>query len=211
MMANLLTQINRTIAIWMLMFVMIHLLASQSHGMEVYKWIDEKGTIHFSDFPPDKAHQKIYLEEVPPGVELKEAKMPQEKEEKGMGSSEEEINPLTNNPLISGVDNNGHDRKWWQEKKKWWINREKELIMMINVERRNLNVLRGRARVRQTEIDPNTGRRIVYPDIMARRLRGARRQTIRDLEKELEHARFMLSTGLKEEARKAGAPLGWLK
>ncbi|MGR6873368.1 DUF4124 domain-containing protein [Pseudomonas sp. HK3] len=128
----------RTITLLFTLF----LLAS-AHAGQVYKWTDESGQTHFSQFPPEKAQSENIMVNTPKAANSKQAteqlqKMRQQLQEQGVDrttESEEEkqeakdaermaenckkakqrLIDLKNNGRIYKTLENG-DREWYDEK-----------------------------------------------------------------------------------------------
>ncbi|HZR46085.1 MAG TPA: DUF4124 domain-containing protein [Candidatus Manganitrophaceae bacterium] len=150
---------------------------------QVYQWEDERGTVHLTDNPqtiPEKYRERA-----------KEIILPKEKEGSAPPGGPEESAPFIPSEK---VDNQGHNREWWQGLMKEW--REKKV----------------KAEEKLADANGRLGRlQMVYPSLAQQREETAVREEIRQRQEELREAERMLDEQLPEEARKAEAPPGWLR
>lgn len=93
------------------------------------------------------------------------------------------------------ADAQGHDREWWRRLVRRWErkrNRAEERIEALNMELRQLQF---------RSIDPH--RREKEKQGLLKEIRSA--------DEKLKEANYMLAEGLPSEARRAGAPPGWVR
>ena len=152
-----------------------------------YKWIDRDGVVQLTDdlakIPRDRrgGAQEIL---VPNEPNRDEAQTPSPSPE----SESEKSKPS------GDLDLRGHDRQWWQSRMQEWRNRKADA-------EGSLVDARDRLR-RERFLDSNVGTYQRQQEILAE---------ISTYEKQIREADRMLTDDLPEEARKAGAPPGWLR
>lgn len=205
---------------YLLAILLIFAFSSSSTAGKIYRWVDESGTIGFTDNPsslPEKYQKTITLYgETEPGERptiIERTRPPQHNEEL---------------ETPSDVDDNGHDEAWWknrvhelksqrdlllQEKERLqeefnttystWLNPfapGNENIKKIDEQRRS-----GKP------VDPNLffGLPVPQPEV-AKKLEELKKQ-IAQIDEELQAIEYDLNVNLPDEARKARALPGWLR
>ena len=172
-----------------ILFGLYYLLASSFSYAQVYKWIDDSGTVHFTDDSakvPDQYWDR---------VEEKKAV-----EEEGRKPSDEgEL--LRKRAQREPTDRFGRRESWWRDRaSKWWVQLENATSQRQRISREieEARQILDKAR--------NDGKRRRY------------RRKIERLEKEdnhnkaqIEEARHMLNHVLLDEARMTGADPSWLR
>ena len=158
----------------------------------VYQWTTPEGVIGLTDDPgriPDRyrATAKPYgTVTTPPSS--KQAPAPAAKPQ-----------PSTANTTAAEptppVDHDGHDRAWWQDR-----------VQELKDQRADLVRQREEAEKKFNEIH-YFGRQ-TYGELQ---LAQTLRQQADDLAKQISALDQQLTSGLAEEARKAGAPIGWVR
>lgn len=150
---------------------------------QVYRWEDEQGVIHMTDD----------LQKVPEEYRerTREIILPKEKEvvsslPKTEGS--QVITPYKDADLV------GHDRKWWQNRVREWKQKKTEAEQQLAEARKQLNMIPLNL---SFPIRLQTKQEIL--------------QDIETYEKKVQEAEQVLSEELPEEARRAGAPPGWVR
>lgn len=90
------------------------------------------------------------------------------------------------------VDSHGNDRKWWRERVQGWENKKAEA---------NSKLTQAREELAKSQL----------PNYIGIQKRLELNEQIEQYQNELREAEEMLNVTLPEEARKAGAPPGWLR
>lgn len=151
---------------------------------QIYRWEDERGVVHMTDDPrkiPEKDRGRV---EVIPLPESKEGAVPSPP----LAEAPEAMAP-------SGqADAQGHDRAWWQGQMKKWREKKSEAERQLAEAKGRLNRIL-----------------MSFPSIARRQKEAEIREEIKEYEEQIQEAARMLSEVLPEEARKAGAPPGWLR
>jgi hypothetical protein len=189
-------------------------------GQALYRWVDENNVIHFTDDPgriPQKYRQESTEELRRESSKLTEepAKAPSaapgKKERKqaeagtteGEGEAEDQTDEAAGSeasPYSAAVgqagqevDDLGHDKAYWQDRRRYWEDRLAVAQRLHAEEEREFYRLKRRYRTRE------------YKDVKAVRKR------MLELEATIAEAQEMLASGLASEARKSGAPPGWVR
>ena len=185
-------------------------------AQDSFRWVDEQGVFHFTDDPyripvqfraaslreaggdvrspvDEPQDTSAGLEEGKyPGMIAPRKQMVEGDDdappEKG-GSPYEEVQPTTTDQF----DNQGNDKSFWQSQRQYWENRLKMSRQRYAEARRKFNLTNQRFDKKQ------------YKELKT--LRALMRQ----LEIDIAQAEAMLENGLAREARKAGAPPGWVR
>jgi hypothetical protein len=175
----------------------------------IYKWIDEKGVVHYTDNPenvPSKfksqVRQKTIDRRLTPQPESEKSVAPPVSRVLPPVSSEEKPDTRT--------DVRGRNKEWWLGQKKYWQDEVKRLSTQVKKNREDMATLR-RGRVRQgtrTEegIILNQG-----PLIDDYRELKRLQEITPELEEKLKKAQDMLEKDLIRDAYRAGAPSEWTK
>lgn len=147
---------------------------------EIFRWLDEDGTPHFTNHlskVPPTSRDRAEVQSIPD--------LPRVKPIAPLGS----VRPSRN------IDMNGHDERWWRKRIQRWRSRKEERTLTLAEVEEKL----GRLRFENKTIffkEAETGRLL---------------RDIEKLKQEIRQAEEALQTALPEEARKAGAPPGWLR
>lgn len=151
---------------------------------EIYKWVDEEGVIYFTDDfrkIPERYREKS--EEV--------TLFPPTPPKVETPATPQPPSP----PNEEKVDVQGHGRKWWQKQiKEWEQKRDRATVKIEELNREARNLEFRNIGLSQRLAEQNRIRKKIHP-----------------IEQEREEAERMLNEILPEEARKAGAPPGWLR
>jgi hypothetical protein len=190
-------------------FLSLWLLPARlSFAQAVYHWVDAQGGTHFTDNPdaiPPQYRQGGVSEdkgvtatapsslESAPGSDSGNEEAGPKKEE--ADTKKEPPSPYEAALQSAGasVDNFGHDESYWRDRKKFWEKRLEESQRLYDEARRQFNLSLQRH----------------YSANQYKQMRNARQDMAR-LQAEIDKARQTLA-GLPEEARKAGAPPGWVR
>jgi len=170
-------------------------------GQEVYKWVDEKGTVHFTDDPgqiPEKYRDQIQKREPPkepvstPPTSSRPVEIPKRTE----SDKEAESAPIRKDILGRGED-------WWRATAKEW--NEKYMTAQKNYESAY-----GGWKSKESELEASKFK----PDSVKRKLKAEMKvleEKAKDWEKKMEEAKNMLEKVLPKQAEDYGANPDWLK
>ena len=190
-------KISLIIAVGMLFFSVL------AFGKEVYKWVDEKGTAHFTDDlgqVPEKYRPQIQkekpLKELPPVPPISPSSMePPKPMEPG-----KEIGVL---PGPGQKDALGRGEEWWRAKADEWNEK-------LKTSRRNYEITYNERKAKEQELETS----ISKPDSFKRKLKAeikALEEKVKDWEKQIEEAKNMIENVLPKQARDYRANPDWLK
>lgn len=171
---------------------------------EVYRYVDKKGTVHYTDDPdqlPEPQRSKV-LRELEEKIK-KEQERRRKLREQGLEDPEERLPPAPE-PAPSGPHPATERLKQRKASKKAWearADKARELVATLEKKCEELKTERDiNNRDRLTGARPGAGQR--YQKALA---------AYQKCQKALETARNYLETELPEEARKAGVPPGWIR
>ncbi len=190
-------RINAGAAFAPLILASILILPGSAARAQVFRWTDAQGVTHFTD----------RAENVPPGSTLSvETTQPEEKQASVPPAPSSETKPTqepdepeapaaVQAPATPDVtlDHFGRGETWWRDRRKFWEQRLGDAQRLHDVARREFSRANQRYDSRE------------YKQMKFLRERMA------SLEKEIAGAQEMLGGGLAREARKAGAPPGWVR
>jgi DNA repair exonuclease SbcCD ATPase subunit len=168
-------------------------------GQGVYKWVDEKGTAHFTDdlsLVPDKYRDQVsetkpQRERVPP---------PPVESPKSIGKEQETQPPSES--ASEEKDLLGRGEEWWRAAAKEW---NQKLETAQNNYERTYNEWKSK----EQELESSKFK----PDSLKRKLKvevKALEEKTRDYEKQVEEAKNMLENVLPQRAREYRANPDWL-
>jgi hypothetical protein len=171
----------------------------------IYQWTDVDGVVHFTDDPGKVP--KVYRDTV---QEIRPPEKPDQPKgaPPAAGSEPESEREAPSNPgpapkaepegrpaaPSESVDQRGHDRDWWQQRVQEWQTRKAQAQEKLTDAQERL----GRERF----LNPTTGNMKRIQEIS---------DEIARYEEQIREAEHMLTDQLPDEARKAGAPPGWLR
>lgn len=179
------------------------LCSAISAGQEVYKWVDEKGTAHFTDDlgqVPEKYRtqiQKEKLSEEPPSVQ---PISPSPTEPPKPMEPGKEIGVL---PGPGQKDALGRGEEWWRAKATEWNQK-------LKTSQRNYETTYSEWKSKEKELEAS----ISKPDSFKRKLKAeikALEEKVKDWEKQMEEAKNMIENILPKEARDYRANPDWLR
>ncbi|TAK01565.1 MAG: DUF4124 domain-containing protein [Candidatus Manganitrophaceae bacterium] len=167
------------------LFILTMLLLTQAEPSawsgEIFRWLDQDGTPHFTDNPskiPPAYRNRAEVLSIP-----------------DQPTQEEPIAPLDSFDLLPQTDSEGRDEPWWREQIQTWRSRKEEAALKLSEAEEKL----GRLQFDQEA--PS------YRTAETNRLR----QEVEKYKQEVRQAQEMLEIVLPDEARKAGVPPGWLR
>ncbi len=124
------------------------------------------------------------------------------------GNKKEEMVPApVSQPAYTGTtDNNGHDRLWWKSRLERWKNKNQKAAEKYKAASDDWNRYNGLLQGVSATGSVSNFQVTQYQD-----LRGAARVRMDDAQKEMDNAENMINRVIPDEARKAGAPPGWVR
>jgi hypothetical protein len=182
------------------------LFASAAFGQEVYRWVDEEGTVHFTDDlgqVPQKYRDKIQKKELPKESPITRPVSPQPtppqppappigtQVEKGAG-----IPPIQTDIL-------GRGEEWWRAKVNEWNEK-------LKTAQRNYESTYSEWKSKEQELETSKFK----PDSLKRKLKAeakALEEKTKDWEKQVNEAKNMLENVLPKQAQDYQANPEWLK
>ena len=181
------------------------IFATLAFGQEVYRWVDEKGAVHFTDDlgqVPEKYRGQFQRErppEEPPPT--RPAPPPSTGTPKGT-TPEVEIKPVPGS-ATGEKDIFGRGEGWWRAKAREWNEK------LINAQK-SYESAYSEWKAKEQEIETAKFK----PDSLKRKLRAegkALEEKAKNLEKQVEEAKNMLEKVLPREAEDYRANPEWLK
>jgi len=172
-------------------------------GQEVYKWVDEKGTVHFTDDlgeVPKKYQEQIQKKmppkepipsqpTSPPSIESLKSMEPEKEAESAPGSVQKDIL--------------GRGEEWWRAKVNEWNEK-------LKTSQRNYENAYSEWKSKENELETSKFK----PDSVKRKLKAEIKtleEKTRDWEKQMEEAKNMLENVLPKQAQDYRANPEWLK
>jgi Domain of unknown function (DUF4124) len=174
---------------------------SLGFGQEVYRWVDEKGTVHFTDDlgqVPEKYQEKAQKEispKEPPPTQPAPPPTPSPK-----GGAAKESGPM---PAPQQKDILGRGEEWWRAKAIEWNEK-------LKTARENYEKAFNERKAKEQELEiskfkPDSFKRKLKAEIKALEEKG------KDWEKQMKEARNMLENVLPKQAQDDRANPDWLK
>jgi hypothetical protein len=167
-----------------------------SFGQETYQWMDEKGTIHFTDDPgliPEKYRDKV-LEKKPP-----KEPTPSQSDKASKGSKIEK----KPEPALERKDLLGRGEEWWRDKAREWNKK------LLNAQK-NYETAYAAWKAKEKEFDEAKFK----PKSLKRKL-DAEMKTLEekayDWKKQVDEAKNMLEKVLPKQAEEYQADPAWVK
>ena len=206
-------EMKRTIFLVAIGIMISSLLA---FGQQVYRWTDEKGTIHLTDDPtlvPEKFRDQIKEKELPkepapPAVPKPSKEVPTKGAPSKGGPSRDappkEIPPKQEpKPAPEQKDLLGRGEDWWRARVREW--NEKLLTAQKNYESANADWKGREKELEQSKFKPESLKRKLRAEVQT--LEGK----AKDLERQIAEAKNMLEKVLPKEAEQYRADPNWLK
>ena len=187
----------------MILFISIGLIFSSflAFGQEVYKWVDEKGTAHFTDdlgLVPEKYRDQILTEKRPKKPTPPPPLSPPPFEPPKSTEAGKEAGPT---PVQKDILGRGEE--WWRAKAIEWNEKYKTA-------RRNYEMAYSEWKSKENELEASKFK----PDSVKRKLKAEIKvleEKTKDWEKQMEEANKMLENVLPKQARDYQADPKWLK
>jgi hypothetical protein len=188
----------------LLIFVGLIFYYASSLGQEVYRWVDEKGTVHFADdltLVPEKYQgqvQKKVAPQEPPSSPFPPSTRVPEKGSPGNVTIEKKPESV---PVQKDILGRGEE--WWRARVKEW--KEKLSNAQKNYET-ELNALKAKEKeLEESKFKPDSLKRRLKADIKVLE------EKVEEWKKQLEEARNMLDKVLPKEAEDYRADPSWVK
>ena len=193
---------KRSITIIVIMIGFLFYLGS-AFGQEVYRWVDEKGLVHFTDdltLVPEK-----YRNQVQQKMPSKELPSPQSTSPQPVEPSKtmEPKRQTPSSPEVKEKDALGRGEEWWRATVKDW--NRKLVTSQTNYE----NACKD-WKAKDQELEASR----LKPDSVKRKLRSEIKvleEKARDWEKQINEAKDMIENVLPRQARDYRANPEWLK
>lgn len=169
-------------------------------GQGVYKWVDEKGTTHFTDdlsLVPERYQDRV-IHATPP----KEPTPPPSPESPKSTSGEKEIQSAPKS-ASEQKDILGRGKEWWRAKAEEWNEK-------LKAARENYEKAHSEWKLKEQELETSKFK----PDSVKRKLKveaKALEEKAKDWEKQVTEAKNMVENVLPKQAREYRANPDWLK
>jgi hypothetical protein len=183
----------------MLLLILMVLVSSSwmANGQEIYRWVDEKGTVHFADdftLVPEKYRDQI------------QKRKPSEK--LTPGPARPSIGPEATGPTAAEStpekkDLLGRGEDWWRAKMKEWEDK------LSNAEK-NYDLAYAALKYKEKELEESRFK----PDSLKRKLKAEIKELevkVKDRERERNEAKNMVEKVLPKQAEDYKADPAWLK
>lgn len=177
-----------------LIFVALIVYCAVSLGQEIYQWVDEKGTVHFTDDPsliPEKYQDQVQKRE-PPAEPPSSITAP-----KGKGTLEPDAADIEKKDLL------GRGEEWWRNKAMEWRKR-------LTKAQKDYNAALAALKAKEEELQQS----IYKPESLKRRLRAeikALQEKVNERKSQVDEAKNMLERTLPKQAEEYHADPSWLR
>ena len=174
-------------------------------GQELYRWVDEKGTVHFTDdlgLVPEKYRGQFQKEPPAEGPPPTQPTPPQSIGPPKSAEGEKEARP-TPGSAAEQEDILGRGEEWWRAKAREW----NEKLMSAQ---KNYENAYGEWKSKEQELDSSKFK----PDSLKRKLKAEMKileEKAKDLEKQVEEAKNMVEKVLPKQAQDYRANPEWLR
>jgi hypothetical protein len=181
----------------LLALIWLTFYCTMSWGQEIYRWVDEKGTIHLTDdmssVPEryrDQVQKKRPLKEPSPPLAPQVSKEKEETEKESKSASERK-------------DLLGRGEGWWKAKAEEW--NEKLLEAQKNYETAHADYKKKEKQVEEAKFQPKSLQRKLKSELKALE------EKANGWKKQVEEAKNMLEKILPKEAEESNADPNWIK
>lgn len=205
---------------YLLAILLIFAFSSSSTAGKIYRWVDENGTIGFTDNPSNLP--KKYQKTVTPYAETEPGERPSSLEKTKPSQPDEE------SETRADVDDNGHDEAWWKNRVRELKSRRGVVLQEKERLQEEYNTTystwlnpfapgnKNLSKINQQMSSGNpvdkklfSGLPVPQPET-AKDLQELKEQMAK-IDEELQAIEHDLNVGLPDEARKANALPGWLR
>lgn len=180
----------------LLLYLALTLTPVMALGQEIYRWVDEKGTVHFADdftLVPEKYRDQI------------QKRKPSEKP--SPSPARPPMRPEATAPTADSTpqkkDILGRGEEWWRAKMKEWNDK-------LQNAQKNYDLVYHDWRQKEKELADAKFK----PDSLKRKLKAEIKELenkLKDREKERDEAKNMVEKALPKQAADDGADPAWLK
>jgi hypothetical protein len=160
-------------------------------GQEIYQWVDEKGTVHFTDdisLVPEKFQDQVKKKKVPVEPVSPSMNVPEEPEPE---------------PDTERKDLLGRGEDWWRDKATEWNQKLKNA-------KKNFEAAQAALKAKEKELEQS----IYKPDSFKRRLQAEIKgleENANSWKRQVDEAKNMLEKVLPKQAGEYRADPSWLK
>ena len=161
------------------------------HGQEIYQWVDEKGTVHFTDdisLVPEKFQDQVKKKKVPVEPVSPSMKVPKEPEPE---------------PDTERKDLLGRGEDWWRDKATEWNQKLKNA-------KKDFEAAQAALKAKEKELEQS----IYKPDSFKRRLQAEIKgleENANSWKRQVDEAKNMLEKVLPKQAEEYRADPSWVK
>ena len=183
----------------LLISVTLLVLPVMAFGQEFYRWVDEKGTINFTDDPtliPEKYRSQAQPKK-PPQQSPASPAIPASERSNPVGPQEQADSAPKKTDML------GRGEEWWRAKVKEWNDKLAET-------QRSYEAAQAAMRGKAKELEDSKFK----PDSFQRKLKAEKNsleEKVKQWEKQVEDVKNMLEKTLPKEAQDYGADPAWLK
>jgi len=177
----------------LLIFIGLIIYCAVSLGQEIYQWVDEKGTVHYTDDPgqiPEKYQDQVKKKKTPPEpAPSPSIRLPQDK--------------TTPEPSVEKKDILGRGEDWWRNKAMEW---RQKLIKA----QKDYAAAETALKAKEKELEQS----IYKPDSFKRRLQAEIKvleEKANEQKKQVDDAKNMLEKVLPKQAEEYRADPSWVK
>ncbi|MBM4339631.1 MAG: DUF4124 domain-containing protein [Deltaproteobacteria bacterium] len=184
----------RRIALLILIVLVLPLWIA--NGQEIYRWVDEKGTVHFADdftLVPEKYRDQIQKRKPPEEPSPSPARPP----------SRPEATAPTAESTPPKKDLWGRGEEWWRAKMKEWNEK-------LQNAQKNYDLIFSNLKQKEKELTDA----LFKPDSLKRKLKAEIKELegkLKEREKERDEAKNMVENALPKQAADDNADPAWLK
>lgn len=180
---------------WFFVSMTLLMFCLPAYGQEVYRWVDEKGTVHFSDdltLVPERYREQVEKKRLP-----KESGSSPVTPSRERGSKAEPPSPPAKRDLY------GRGEAWWRAKAKEWNDKLEEAQKKYDAASQALK--EKERQLEDSKFKPHNQRKNLEKEVKELEERAKER------EKELEEVKNMVEKVLPRQAEEDKADLSWLK
>jgi hypothetical protein len=174
----------------LLIFIALIVYCAVSLGQEVYQWVDEKGTVHYTDDPaliPERYQDQVQKRTIP-------------KELVTSPPAEGSPEPQSD---IERKDLLGRDEDWWRDKAMEWKQK-------LTQAQKNYEAAQEALKAKDKELEQS----IYKPDSFKRRLQAEIKvleEKVNEQKRQVDEARDMLERVLPKQAEEYRADPSWVR
>jgi hypothetical protein len=179
---------------------------SLAFGQEVYRWVDEQGTVHFTDDlgqVPEKYRDKIQKKEPPKEPPITQPIPPQP-------APSQPLAPPTGMGIDKGSGATPRQKDILGRGEEWWRAKVNEWNEKLKTAQRNYETTYSEWKSKENELESSKFK----PDSVKRKLKAEIKdleEKTKDWEKQMNEAKNMLENVLPKQAQDYQANPEWLK